>query len=85
MILNLTACPSEQTNGNGNSGIFHDSGFLILAVHMPLEYKYKVVTRKNVSFNVKGGTQTEGVWEQGAEEDSLTDEGWGDGNVKETA
>jgi hypothetical protein len=26
--------------------------------------------------NIKGGTQTEGVWEQGAEENIWTEEGW---------
>jgi hypothetical protein len=26
--------------------------------------------------DIKGGTQTEGVWEQGAEENIWTEEGW---------
>jgi hypothetical protein len=28
--------------------------------------------------DIKGRTQKEGVWEQGAEEDILTEEGWSD-------
>jgi hypothetical protein len=32
----------------------------------------------------RGRNITEGVWEQGAEEDIWTEEGWGDGRVKKT-
>jgi hypothetical protein len=39
----------------------------------------------NLVSDIKGGTQTEGVWGQGAEEDIQTDEGWGDGRVEKTA
>jgi hypothetical protein len=39
----------------------------------------------NLVSDIKGGTQTEVVWEQGAEEDIWTNEGWGDGRVKKTA
>jgi hypothetical protein len=39
----------------------------------------------NLDFDTKGGTQTEGVWEQDAEEDIWTEEGWGNGSVKKTA
>jgi hypothetical protein len=35
--------------------------------------------------DIKGGTQTEGVWEQGAEEDIWTEEGWGDGRMEKIA
>jgi hypothetical protein len=35
--------------------------------------------------NIKGETQTEGVWEQGAEENIWTKEGWSDGRMEETA
>jgi hypothetical protein len=35
--------------------------------------------------DIKGGTQTEYVWEQGAEEDIWTYEGWGDGKMEKTA
>jgi hypothetical protein len=35
--------------------------------------------------DIKGWTQTEGVWEQGAEEDIWTEEGWMDGMVERTA
>jgi hypothetical protein len=34
---------------------------------------------------LKGGTMTEGVWEQGVEEDIWTEEGWSDGRVEKTA
>jgi hypothetical protein len=30
----------------------------------------------NLVFDIKGGTQTDGVWEQGAEKDIWTEEGW---------
>jgi hypothetical protein len=39
---------------------------------------------KRVS-DIKGGKQAEGVWEQGAEENIWTEEGWGDGRVEKTA
>jgi hypothetical protein len=35
--------------------------------------------------DIKGGTYTEGVWEQGAEENIWTKEGWSDGRVEKTA
>jgi hypothetical protein len=35
--------------------------------------------------DIKGGTQTEGVWEQGAEENIWTEEGWSDRRLKRTA
>jgi hypothetical protein len=38
----------------------------------------------NLVSDIKGGTQTEGVWEQGAEEDIWTEEGWGDGRMEKT-
>jgi hypothetical protein len=34
---------------------------------------------------LKGGTQAEGVWEQNAEENIWTKEGWSDGKFEETA
>jgi hypothetical protein len=40
---------------------------------------------ENLISDIKGGAQTEGVWEQGAEEDIWTEEGWGDGRVEKTA
>jgi hypothetical protein len=39
----------------------------------------------NLVSDIKGGTLTEGVWEQGAEEDIWTEEGWSDGRMEETA
>jgi hypothetical protein len=36
----------------------------------------------NFVSDIKGGTQTEGVWEQGAEKDIWTEEGWSDGRVE---
>jgi hypothetical protein len=39
----------------------------------------------NVVSNIKGGTQTEGVWEQGAEENTWSEEVWSDGRLEETA
>jgi hypothetical protein len=39
----------------------------------------------NLVSDIKGGTYTEGVWEQGAEEDIWTEEGWGDGRVEKTS
>jgi hypothetical protein len=38
----------------------------------------------NLDSDFMGGTQTEGVWEQGAEEDIWTEGGWGDGRVEKT-
>jgi hypothetical protein len=35
--------------------------------------------------NIKGGTETEGVWEQGAEENIWTEKGRCDGRLEETA
>jgi hypothetical protein len=40
---------------------------------------------RNLVSDIKGGTQTEGVWEQGAEEDIWTEEGWDDGRMEKTA
>jgi hypothetical protein len=37
------------------------------------------------AISTEGGTQTEGVWEQGAEENILTEEGWGDGRMEKTS
>jgi hypothetical protein len=39
----------------------------------------------NLVSDIKGETQTEGVWEQGAEEDIWTEEGWGDGRMDKNA
>jgi hypothetical protein len=38
----------------------------------------------NLVSNVKGGTLTEGVWEQGAEENILSEERWSDGRLEKT-
>jgi hypothetical protein len=35
--------------------------------------------------SIKGGTWAVSVWEQGAEEDIWTEEGWGDGRMEKTA
>jgi hypothetical protein len=40
---------------------------------------------RNFVSNIKGETQTEGVWEQGAEENIWTEETWSDGRLEETA
>jgi hypothetical protein len=39
----------------------------------------------NLVPNIKGGTRSEAVWEQGAEENILTEERWSDGRLEETA
>jgi hypothetical protein len=39
----------------------------------------------NLVSDIKEGTYTEGVWEQGAEEDIGTEEGWGDGRMEKIA
>jgi hypothetical protein len=39
----------------------------------------------NLVFDIKGGTYTEGVVEQGAEENIWTEEGWSDGSLVKTA
>jgi hypothetical protein len=39
----------------------------------------------NLVSDIKGGTQTEGVWEQGAEEDIWTEEGWSDWRMEKIA
>jgi hypothetical protein len=36
----------------------------------------------NLVFYINGGTPSGGVWEQGAEENILTKEGWSDGRVE---
>jgi hypothetical protein len=40
---------------------------------------------RNLVSDIKGGTHTEGVWEQGAEENIWTEERWSDGTLEETA
>jgi hypothetical protein len=40
---------------------------------------------RNLVSKIKEGTETECVWEQGAEENILTEERWSDGRLKETA
>jgi hypothetical protein len=39
----------------------------------------------NLVSDIKGGTQTESVWAQGAEEDIWTDEGRGEGRMEKIA
>jgi hypothetical protein len=39
----------------------------------------------NLASDIKGGTHTKGIWEQGAEENIWTEEGWGDRRLEETA
>jgi hypothetical protein len=39
----------------------------------------------NIVSDIKGGTFTEIFWEQGAEENIWTQEGWSDGRVEKTA
>jgi hypothetical protein len=39
----------------------------------------------NLVSDIKGWTQTEGIWEQGDEEDIWTEEGWGDGRMEKIA
>jgi hypothetical protein len=39
----------------------------------------------NLASDIEGGTQNEDVWEQDAEEDIWTEEGWGDGRMKKIA
>jgi hypothetical protein len=39
----------------------------------------------NLVSDIKGGTQTEGVWEQGAEENIWTGERWSDSRSEKTA
>jgi hypothetical protein len=38
----------------------------------------------NLVSDIKGGTQTEGVWEQGVEENIWTEERWSDGRLEKT-
>jgi hypothetical protein len=45
---------------------------------------YVILTVWIVS-DIKRGTQTEGVWEQGAEENISTKEEWSDGRLEKTA
>jgi hypothetical protein len=40
---------------------------------------------RNLVFDIKGGTQTKGVWEQGAEENIWFEEGWSDRRVEKIA
>jgi hypothetical protein len=40
---------------------------------------------RNLVYNIKEGTQTGGVWEQGDEKNIWTEEGWSDGRLEETA
>jgi hypothetical protein len=47
--------------------------------------KFKdVIERLNFVSNIMGATQTEGVWEQRAEENIWTEERWSDGRLEET-
>jgi hypothetical protein len=39
----------------------------------------------NLASDIKGGTKTQSVWEQGAEEDIWTEEGWRDGRMEKIA
>jgi hypothetical protein len=39
----------------------------------------------NLVWDIKGGTETEDIWEQGAEENIRTEEGWSYGKVEKTA
>jgi hypothetical protein len=39
----------------------------------------------NLISDIKGGTQTEGVWEHSAEEDIWTEEGWGNARMEKFA
>jgi hypothetical protein len=39
----------------------------------------------NLASNIKGGTQTEGVWEQGIEENIWTEDRWSDKRLEKTA
>jgi hypothetical protein len=39
----------------------------------------------NLVPDIKGGTQTDGVWEQGAEENIWIEERWSDGRLELTA
>jgi hypothetical protein len=39
----------------------------------------------NLVSNIKGGTDSEGSWEQGAVEDILTEEGWSDRSLDKIA
>jgi hypothetical protein len=47
-------------------------------------YAFLRAISKRVS-DSKGGTKTEGVWEQGVEENIWTKEGWSDGRVEKAA
>jgi hypothetical protein len=40
-----------------------------------------MVAHRNLVSDIKGGIQTEGVWEQGAEEDIWSEERRGDGRM----
>jgi hypothetical protein len=40
---------------------------------------------QNLVSNIKGETQTDGVWEQGAEEIIWSEERWIEGRLEETA
>jgi hypothetical protein len=47
--------------------------------------EHSIKMEGNLVSNIEGGTQTERVWEQGAEENIWTEEGWSDGRLEETA
>jgi hypothetical protein len=51
----------------------------------PINKYRNLRTQLRLVSDIKGGTQTEGEWEQGAEEDIWTEEGWGDGRMEKIA
>jgi hypothetical protein len=58
--------------------IFRDSALTSQETY--LRYKEKLLVS-----NIKGEIETEGVWEQGAEENIWTEERWSDGRLEKTA
>jgi hypothetical protein len=52
---------------------------------MKMKFAYGSIWVWNMVSDIKGGTWTEGIWEQDAKENIWTKEGWTDGSVKKTA
>jgi hypothetical protein len=74
---------------NSGSACCHSVQNLLSAIEKRkrLEYNFDCgsVWVWNLVSEIKGGTQTEGVWQQGAEEDIWTKEGWGGRREEKTA
>jgi hypothetical protein len=84
-VEELCRYPFSDRSLNENQKPNSQSLFLIIFPITNYNFACGSVWVWNLVSDIKGGTWTEGVWEQGAEENISTEDRWSDESLEKTA